>query len=118
MFLAFNLHDSADCQRLQIAPRFNDEDPEWAAEIEAAADRLDDIADDVELLDPALLARYAAARRRERELRSDDCLHCSMGMEIGFLLDPDTIEDVVHTYLRAVERLGADPRWRDPGADL
>lgn len=115
-FLAFDLRDSADIQRNKAH-----NNTKWAAEFNAAAERPERLADDVELLSPELLKRYAAARSKERlEVRRDsgDTIHCSMTMEIGFLLHPQTIDDVCEIYVRAIELVAVDPRWRDPDSDM
>jgi hypothetical protein len=115
-FLEFDLCDTADLMR-EKAEYWATRDPRWSELHAAAADRLDQLASEVELIRPTLLAEYAAARRTEGQLVGDDgpdCIHCSMTMEIGFLLDPRTIEDVVRIYVCAVDCLRGYPRWAEP----
>jgi hypothetical protein len=115
----------SDPRALEAAAEFLEYDLRDTAENEregsAAAELCERLVDDVAELDPTLLAQYATARRVEREeLRcgGPDTIHCSMTMEIGFLLDPKTIEDVCWIYIRAVEAVRADPRWKNPDADM
>ena len=119
-FLEYDLRDTADIMRERAENYDAEGDQDWVAVHEAAADRLDELADAVEQVTPALLTEYSVARDRERKLKGGgpDKIHCSMTMEIGFLLEPKTIEDVCRTYIRAVEYVRCDPRWRDPEADM
>jgi hypothetical protein len=106
-FLEYDLRDSADEQR---EPFFAVDDPKLALLRDAAADRLEELADAVADLSPEVLAEYAKALRIEKECSNgSDFLHCSMTMEIGFALDPQNIDDVCRIYARAVECIRHTP---------
>jgi len=45
-------------------------------------------------------------------------VHCSMTLEIGFAIHPRDIVDLVAVYIRAVERVRADPRFANGGGYL
>ena len=45
-------------------------------------------------------------------------IYLSMGLEVGFALDPRDIADLVCIYIRAVECLRHDPRFADGGGDI
>jgi len=97
-FLEYDLRDSADEQRLRAMA---EDDPERKSARQSASDRLEELADGVNELPTALLADYAKALEFERKLDGPDIIHCSMTMEIGFALDPQSIEDVCQIYIRA-----------------
>ena len=117
-FLEWDLRDTANIMHEKAVDAGEGEEEEAHTKAE---NRLDELADAVKQISPDLLAAYASARHTERhQLRSNggDTIHCSMTMEIGFLLQPKTIEDVCRTYIRAVECVRCDPRWRDPEVDM
>jgi len=112
-YLEFDLRDSADELRDRAA-WWEDTEPAKADQIYAAAERCEELADDVGTLDARLLAEYADARAMEDELAGGDgpiFLHASMTMEIGSALNPSTIEELVRIYIRAVGIVRADPSW-------
>ena len=120
-FLEWDLRDTANIMHERAERSDAAGDRDWASAHTEAEKRLDELADAVKELSPDLLAEYASARHTERhQLRGDggDTIHCSMTREIGFLLEPKTIDDVVRTYVSAVNLVRADPRWRDPDADM
>jgi hypothetical protein len=107
-FLEYDLRDSADSQRLRASGTIDD-DPELAGLHEAAADRLEELADQVDEIPTALLVEYAEALEFERD--GPTMIHCSMTLEIGFAIDPQDIVGVCHIYTRAVELVRHDPRF-------
>jgi hypothetical protein len=117
-FLEFDLRDTADLFRERVETC---KDTDWSDAHEAAAKLCEQLADAVNEIEPSLLRAYAAARNIEsEELRGDDAstIHCSMTMELGFLLEPKTIEDLCRMYIHAIEWIRHDPCWADPNADM
>jgi hypothetical protein len=80
---------------------------------EAAAARLEELADAVDEIPTALLLEYAQALEFEQAQDGPDRVHCSMTLEIGFALNPQSIEDVCKIYVRAIELTRHDPRFAD-----
>jgi hypothetical protein len=111
-FLEFDLRDSADSQRLRGETALKEGDPEMARLHEVAADRLEELADTVDEIPKPLLLEYAQALKFEQEQGPFDRIHCSMTLEIGFALNPQSIEDVCRIYIRAVECVRCDPRFK------
>jgi hypothetical protein len=65
--------------------------------------RLEELADAVGAASPKALTQYAKARRFEEEHGGPDFVHCSMTMEIGFAVNPVSIDDLCRIYACAVE---------------
>ena len=84
--------------------------PELASHKNMVAERLKELATSVAEVAPAILAKYDKARRTDKECLGQQ-VHCSMKMEIGTALHPQTVEEICRTYIRAVERLRRDPQF-------
>ena len=117
-FLEYDLRDSADSQRLRAKGSVNHGDPEMARLHDAAAERLEELAGEVDTIPPALLLEYAQALEREQAQDGPDKIHCSMTLEIGFAINPQSIDDVCRIYVQAVECAQRDPRFADGGGDM
>jgi hypothetical protein len=115
-FLAEDLFDSADSQRMRAEGALKDGDPEMARLHESAAARLEELADEVDEIPDPLLLEYERALELEREQGGPDRIHCSMTLEVGFAVHPRDIVDLVSVYIRAVERVRADPRFANGGS--
>ena len=115
-FLEFDLRDSADSQRLRATTALKDGDPEMARQHEAAAARLEELADEVDEIPDPLLLEYERALELEREQDGPDRIHCSMTLEVGFAVHPQTIDDVCRVYVCAVECVRRDLRFADGSA--
>jgi hypothetical protein len=61
------------------------------------------LADSVADASPEALADYARARRFEKKADGPDYVHCSMAMQIGITLNPESIDDLCRLYACAVE---------------
>jgi hypothetical protein len=86
-FLEEDLFDTADLR----SEEGNDE----------VAKQLEALAEETPFIDTALVVEYAKAREVEEERDGPDVLHCSMTMEIGYLLNPRDAEDVARIYIKA-----------------
>ena len=69
----------------------------------AAAERLEELAASVPDVSAQALADYAKARRIEEKTGNADFMHCSITSQIGFAINPQTIDDLCRVYACAVE---------------
>lgn len=106
-FLEFDLWDSADEHRCRGEALARGGEHAEAQRRFAAANLCASLAADVKNASPRLVKAYASARARERELipEGPDMIHCSMTMELGYVLKPNSIEELVETYVAAVAEI-------------